>query len=144
VRVALQGPVDEPMSVPVRALTHAVRGVVKNALQASPEGAPVQVVLRRQEAGWRLRVEDTGAGMAAEVLARAGEPFFTTKPQGEGMGLGLFLARALLDQLGGTLEVHSVPGQGTQVELMWPTRALRQFDPLSSGPSGASLLEPGA
>lgn len=144
VRVALQGPSDEPMSVPARALTHAIRGVVKNALQASPEGAPVQVVLLRQEAGWQLRVEDTGAGMAAGVLARVGEPFFTTKPQGEGMGLGLFLARALLDQLGGTLEVRSVPGQGTQVALTWPARALRQFDPLSSGPSGASLLEPGA
>jgi two-component system, sensor histidine kinase RegB len=143
VRVALQGPADEGMSVPVRALTHAIRGVVKNALQASPEGAPVQVGLVRQEAGWRLRVEDAGPGMAAGVLARAGEPFFTTKPQGEGMGLGLFLARALLEQLGGTLEVRSVPGQGTQVELRWPARALRQFDPLSSAPPGASLLEPG-
>ncbi|MFY0581745.1 ATP-binding protein [Cystobacter fuscus] len=50
---------------------------------------------------WRLSVEDSGAGMPPEVLARAGEPFFTTKAPGEGMGLGLFLTRAMLDGLGG-------------------------------------------
>ncbi|MDC0712994.1 ATP-binding protein [Stigmatella sp. ncwal1] len=144
VQVDVQGaPPGEVMSVPARALTHAIRGVVKNALQASSESARVELVLTRQEAGWRLLVKDEGSGMAAEVLSRAGEPFFTTKPQGEGMGLGLFLARAVLDQLGGRLEVRSVPGKGTHVELTWPARSLRQFDPLSPVARGASLLEPG-
>jgi len=104
----------------------------------------VRLALAREAAGWRLSVEDTGAGMPAEVLARAGEPFFTTKPPGEGMGLGLFLARAVLDQLGGRLELRSVAGQGTRVEMSWPEERLRQFAPLSPEAGGASFQSPGA
>ncbi len=135
---------EEVVSLPARALTHAIRGVVKNALQASAEETRVRLALARGAAGWRLSVEDEGAGMPAEVLARAGEPFFTTKPPGEGMGLGLFLARAVLDQLGGRLELRSVAGQGTRVELSWPVERLRQFAPLSSDAGGASFPSPGA
>lgn len=133
---------EEAVSLPARALTHAIRGVVKNALQASAETAPVRLGLTRDEAGWRLSVEDEGVGMPAEVLARAGEPFFTTKPPGEGMGLGLFLARAVLDQLGGQLAVRSAPGKGTRVELTWPAERLRQFARLSSEAGEASLRSP--
>jgi two-component system sensor histidine kinase RegB len=142
--VEAEGPCrEEAVAVPARALTHAIRGVVKNALQASPGGTPVRVALVREAAGWKLSVEDRGVGMPAEVLARAGEPFFTTKPPGEGMGLGLFLARAVLDQLGGRLELRSVPGEGTRVELRWPGGRLRQFAPLSAEAGGASLRVPG-
>ncbi len=144
-RVRVEAPLgEEAMAVPARALTHVIRGVVKNALQASPEQAPVRLVLGREATDWRLCVEDAGAGMAAEVLARAGEPFFTTKSPGEGMGLGLFLARAVLEQLGGRLELRSSPGQGTRVELRWPSRSLRQFAPLSPEVGGATLGAPGA
>ncbi|WP_224361671.1 ATP-binding protein [Hyalangium versicolor] len=138
----LQG--KEEVTLPARALTHAIRGVVKNALQASPSGGQVRLALVREEQGWRLSVEDAGEGMPAEVLARAGEPFFTTKPPGEGMGLGLFLARAVLDQLGGRLELRSVPGKGTRVEMAWPVERLRQFAPLSSEAEGATVQPSGA
>lgn len=144
VRVELEGHLqEEAVSVPARALTHAIRGVVKNALQASAEGRPVRLALSREPVGWRLAVEDEGSGMPAEVLARAGEPFFTTKPPGEGMGLGLFLARAVLDQLGGRLELRSVSGQGTRVEMRWPAEGLRQFAPLSPEAGRASLRSTG-
>ncbi|WP_224246985.1 ATP-binding protein [Hyalangium gracile] len=135
---------QEQVSLPAGALTHAIRGVVKNALQASPPEGRVRLALVREERGWRLSVEDQGAGMPAEVLARAGEPFFTTKPPGEGMGLGLFLARAVLDQLGGKLELRSVPGQGTRVEMTWPVERLRQFAPLSPEAGEASVQASGA
>lgn len=118
--------------VPAQALTHAVRGVVKNALQASGDGAAVRVEVGREGAGWRLAVHDAGAGMPAEVLARAGEPFFTTKAPGEGMGLGLFLTRAVVEQMGGGLALTSRPGEGTSVVLTWPEGALRQSAPFSS------------
>ncbi|HYH98824.1 ATP-binding protein [Hyalangium sp.] len=134
---------EEEVSLPARALSQAIRGVVKNALQASAEQTRVRLALAREEAGWRLSVEDEGSGMPAEVLARACDPFFTTKPPGEGMGLGLFLARAVLDPLGGRLELRSELGKGTLVEMTWPVERLRQFARLSSEASGASLRPPG-
>lgn len=122
--------------VPAQALTHAVRGVVKNALQASGDGAAVRVEVRREAAGWRLAVHDAGAGMPEEVLARAGEPFFTTKAPGEGMGLGLYLTRAVVEQMGGKLALTSRAGEGTSVVLTWPEGALRQSVPFSSSEGG--------
>jgi two-component system sensor histidine kinase RegB len=77
--------------------------------------------------------------MPAEVLARAGEPFFTTKAPGEGMGLGLFLTRAVLDQLGGRLVLRSAPGEGTTVVLTWPAGGLRQSAALPAGASRVQL-----
>jgi two-component system sensor histidine kinase RegB len=58
--------------------------------------------------------------MAAEEAARAGEPFFTTKPPGAGLGLGLFLARAFADQMGGSLRWQTAEGKGTSVILDVP------------------------
>jgi len=123
---APEGPaLQEPVRGPPRALARVLRGLVKNALQASPPEAPVR--LRAERVGDRLRVavEDRGAGMSAETLARVGEPFFTTKAPGEGMGLGLFLTRALLEQLGGALELSSQPGTGTTASLVLPAAEAR-------------------
>jgi signal transduction histidine kinase len=57
---------------------------------------------------------------SAEVLARIGEPFFTTKPPGRGMGLGLFLARAVFESVGGAMAIDSRQGQGTRVTVTVP------------------------
>ncbi|HET9451766.1 MAG TPA: ATP-binding protein, partial [Aggregicoccus sp.] len=119
-----EGPVlQEPVRGPPRALARVLRGLVKNALQASPPGASVRLRAEREGARLRLVVEDAGAGMSTETLARVGEPFFTTKAPGEGMGLGLFLTRALLEQLGGALELQSQPGEGTRAALVLPAEA---------------------
>ena len=58
----------------------------------------------------RLVVRDTGRGMDAEVRARAVEPFFSTKPRGQGAGLGLSMARGFADHSGGALKIDSEPG----------------------------------
>ncbi|MBF5043430.1 HAMP domain-containing histidine kinase [Aggregicoccus sp. 17bor-14] len=105
---------------PPRALARVLRGLVKNALQASPAEARVRVSAERVDGALRVAVQDSGRGMSPETLARAGEPFFTTKAPGEGMGLGLFLTRALLEQLGGSLELSSRPGEGTTAALVLP------------------------
>jgi two-component system sensor histidine kinase RegB len=60
--------------------------------------------------------------MEQAVLARAVDPFFTTKEPGRGMGLGLYLTRSVIDFLGGTLDIASRPGNGTRVVLTIPAR----------------------
>jgi two-component system sensor histidine kinase RegB len=115
--------VDRVLTVPPRAVGQALLALIENAQQASPPGDAV--VLRVAPAGGRIRFEisDRGAGMPAEVLARVGEPFFTTKPAGKGMGLGVFLARAVADRLGGEVTITSAPGTGTSVVFALPLEA---------------------
>lgn len=69
-------------------------------------------------------VDDTGEGMPPEVVARAMEPFFTTKPRGKGTGLGLAMAYAFARQSAGVLRIRSKPGRGTNIHLFIP--CLRQ------------------
>ena len=68
----------------------------------------------------RLAVADSGAGMSATILARAFEPFFTTKPNGHGTGLGLSMVFGFVRQSGGHVEVESVEGSGTVVQMYFP------------------------
>jgi len=106
---------------PPRGLERALRVLLQNALQASPGGDRVTLGASRRGSAVVVEVVDRGAGMAPEVLARAGEPFFTTKEPGKGSGLGLFLARALVEDLGGALELESTPGRGTTARIVLPT-----------------------
>jgi two-component system sensor histidine kinase RegB len=92
--------------------------LLKNALDASSGETPIDVTLERASSEVRIAVTDRGRGMNTETLARAGEPFFTTKITGHGMGLGLFLARSVAEQLGGRLELISTPGTGTRATLV--------------------------
>jgi two-component system sensor histidine kinase RegB len=108
------------LRVPARALSEAIRGVLKNAQEASPSGSPVTLVVRRTADAVAFAVEDRGPGMPPAVLERAGEPFFTTKPIGKGMGLGLFLARAVVERVGGTLRFDSAVGRGTTATVSVP------------------------
>ncbi len=68
----------------------------------------------------RLTLRDSGEGMDADTLARATEPFFTTKGIGKGTGLGLSMVHGMVEQLGGKLILHSKPGEGTTAELWLP------------------------
>jgi two-component system sensor histidine kinase RegB len=107
------------LHVPRRALVQALVNLVNNGLDASEKGAVlVSVALAPQRL--TLCVKDEGAGMSPEMLARVGEPFFTTKAPGHGMGLGLFLTKSLADQLGGEFTLRSTPGQGTTACLSLP------------------------
>jgi signal transduction histidine kinase len=68
----------------------------------------------------RVTVRDTGEGMDAATLARLGEPIFTTKPEGQGAGLGLSMARGFALRADGTLRIESTPGLGTTVTIWLP------------------------
>lgn len=106
------------LSAPAGALTHALRSLLKNAIEASDASSPVDISLERAGDEIRIVVEDHGKGMTEEVREHATEPFFTTKSTGQGMGLGLFLASSVAEQLGGRLELASSPGRGTRATLV--------------------------
>ncbi|MBL8684319.1 MAG: HAMP domain-containing histidine kinase [Myxococcales bacterium] len=107
---------------PRAALELALSGLLDNARRAHRDRAltePVSVTLDVVADECRMTVGDRGAGMNDEVRSRAGEPFFTTREPGDGMGLGLYLSRATVERAGGRLEIESAPGD-TRVSLVLP------------------------
>lgn len=120
-RVRVEAPRARPSLRTSRdGLRQALLSLIGNAIDASPDGEPVTVVVEETSgAGMvRIAVQDRGPGMTPAVLARAGEPFFTTKEPGRGLGLGLFLARLFAERYGGALGVRT--GEGTRVVLELP------------------------
>lgn len=108
------------ITVPGRGVVTALVSLLRNAMDASEQSKAVTLAAAADNGIVRLTVRDWGSGMAPDVLARAGEPFFSTKPAGAGMGLGLFLTRALAERLGGALRLESSPGSGTAATLELP------------------------
>ncbi|MGE0448089.1 MAG: ATP-binding protein [Vicinamibacterales bacterium] len=107
--------------LPRSGVVQAVLSLVMNGLDAN-EGtsAVVDVRVRADAETLTITVEDPGPGLSADVLKRAGEPFFTTKDPGRGLGLGLFLARAFAERVGGSLVIRT--GERTSVTLSLPVR----------------------
>ena len=88
----------------------------------------------------RIEIEDTGHGMDAEVRARAAEPFFSTKPRGQGAGLGLSMARGFADQSGGGLRIDSEPGKGASIALWLPVAPPAEIETPPEAPAGRGRL----
>jgi two-component system sensor histidine kinase RegB len=109
---------------PFEVVTQLLREFVANAAEAcrrsDTPGAGVSVDICTQADELCIEVRDSGIGMDPDTLTAAFDPFFSTRPEGSGMGLGLYLARAHVRQLGGHIEINSVVGQGTTVRLMLP------------------------
>jgi signal transduction histidine kinase len=85
--------------------------LIDNALDALPEtGGELQVSVNQVGSSLRVRIQDNGPGITPEVQAHLFEPFYTTKPPGEGTGQGLGIARRIVQEHGGRLEVTSAPG----------------------------------
>jgi two-component system, sensor histidine kinase RegB len=108
--------------LPPHAVAQVLDNLLRNALEASPEDAPVELYAAGDGEAVTLQVRDRGPGMDEAVRARATEPFFTTKEAGHGMGLGLFLAQTVVERLGGSLRLESQPGQGTTAVIRLPRR----------------------
>jgi two-component system sensor histidine kinase RegB len=105
-----------------KALEQSVLALLHNAADASP--GDVSMTARWNEASLRLLVADRGAGVPESDLDKLGRVFFTTKPRGRGMGLGLVVAATAVRQLGGTLRWTSRPGGGLQAEILLPLASL--------------------
>lgn len=109
-------------------LRQVLLALMMNALDAAaevPGGGHVRVETRSAEGGVELCVGDDGAGMTAEVRAQALTPFFTTKPPGQGTGLGLAVCHGIVTAHGGRIWIESEPGQGTRVRVALPLSARR-------------------
>ncbi len=126
-------------------LDQVIMNLVVNACDAMPRGGRLWLQVENAPSGAgprpgdfvRLTVRDSGAGMDAATLARACEPFFTTKAPGRGTGLGLAMVRQIVERMGGTLAITSTPGAGTTVTVLLPRSepAVRDEAPLPPGPA---------
>jgi PAS domain S-box-containing protein len=143
----------DPHLTPVLAdptqLEVAVLNLAINARDAMPDGGTLTISSRKRRIGndpelepgtyIELSIADTGAGMAADVLARVFEPFFTTKDVGKGTGLGLSMVYGMARQCGGGVKIESEPGRGTIVRLYF-RRADRDAEvPASGGQTGDEI-----
>jgi two-component system, NtrC family, sensor kinase len=96
-----------------------------NARHAMPDGGRLEVSAGPVGGGQLdIVVRDSGCGIAPEILARVTEPFYSTRPNGEGTGLGLSQVNTMCQRAGGSLHIDSVPGAGTTVRLRLPAAAL--------------------
>jgi PAS domain S-box-containing protein len=116
------------VSIDATQVEAALLNLVINARDAMPNGGQIQVTSRvRTTAGGAssvvVGVRDNGSGMSPDVVARAMDPFFTTKAVGKGSGLGLSQVYGTVSHLGGTVAIDSTPGKGTNVTMAFPVAA---------------------
>jgi two-component system sensor histidine kinase RegB len=119
--VDLEGELPD-LQLPRESFSEVLTSLLQNALDASDARDRVTASIRPLGDGVEFEISDTGTGMASDELARATEPFFTTKHSRDRMGLGLYVARQLAVDLDGELQLDSEPGEGTRVRLWIPSR----------------------
>jgi PAS domain S-box-containing protein len=141
-------PVLAPASADPNQIEMALLNLAVNARDAMPDGGTLRISATEAAVGGGdvpglregdylcLSVADTGVGMDQATLARAVEPFFSTKGVGKGTGLGLSMAHGLASQLGGLLRIQSHPGIGTNVEIWLP---VSKASPSSQEPTQALM-----
>lgn len=98
-----------------------VLNVLTNALDASSKGGEIEVRAWRENSQIHVEVKDEGQGIPANNLKKVLDPFFTTKPAGQGTGLGLFVSYGIVQKMQGYLMIDSVEGEGTTVRITLPS-----------------------
>jgi two-component system, cell cycle sensor histidine kinase and response regulator CckA len=121
-------------------LKQVVLNLALNARDAMPNGGALTIETAISGDNVILRVRDDGIGMDAATRSRALEPFFTTKPEGEGTGLGLSLVYSVVDGLGGRLTIESAIGLGTIIEVALPAADVLPDEPDETGDEPAAML----
>lgn len=105
------------LHLPFRTVTRIIKGLIKNGLDASGKDPLIRLRCWQDKDFIYFEINDDGQGMTEECMIRATDPFFTTKPPGKGMGLGLFLAKTVAERFGGTITLHSESDKGTTATL---------------------------
>jgi len=139
-----------PIVTDANELDSAILNLIMNARDAMPDGGVLRITTANTQATRddgstaefvRIEFVDTGTGMTPEVLARAWEPFFTTKPAGKGTGLGLATVYGFVKQSGGNATLESTAGAGTTVALTLPKGAPSALRPdAAEGGQPAKIL----
>jgi PAS domain S-box-containing protein len=115
---------DSLVRVDREQIREAIECLVENAVDAMPEGGTLSVATDREIANGvpyvRIKIRDTGEGIGLEKMGKIFEPFFTTKISPKGTGLGLPIAKKIIEEEGGTIEVESTKGSGTTVYITFP------------------------
>jgi len=115
---------------PKRLLVEVLANLVRNAFDAQADAGktePVRLLTRLEAERAAFEIFDRGLGLPAHATSRVGEPFFTTKAPGRGLGLGVFLARAFAEKMGGELTLTARPGGGTVARLTVPRDMLKPW-----------------
>jgi signal transduction histidine kinase len=107
-------------------ISQVFTNLLVNAAQAITTMGEIHIHTRHEGSHVVVRISDTGQGMTPETLAKLSTPFFTTKPRGQGTGLGLYISYGIISRHKGRIDVHSVLGKGTTFTLQLP---LTQDDP---------------
>ena len=97
-----------------------VYGNAVDAIDSTGKSGTITTQTYRNKAGVDIVIKDTGIGMLPEVIANIFDPFYTTKPTAKGTGLGLSICKKLIERLGGSISVQSVPGEGSQFLIFLP------------------------
>ena len=128
---------DVPESLPIRGdcsgLSLAMLNLCTNARDAMPDGGTLTISARTDGGVVEVRVADTGIGMNRETLKNCFTAFFTTKPSGQGTGLGLSTTYSIIESHCGEISVSSAPGKGTTFFLRLPTAAALGEEPERTG-----------
>ena len=119
---------EEFVLAPKDPLVQALVTLIKNAYEAGGPYGRIRLRINTRSEKLCFEVRDDGPGIDSELTGRLGEPFFTTKEPGQGMGLGLFLVRTLAAQLGGALDIVSAPGSGSRFTLSIPSPSVQSSD----------------
>jgi signal transduction histidine kinase len=102
--------------------------LVTNAVQALEDGkGTITLTTRSEDGGVAVEVDDTGKGIAEDVLPKIFDPFFSTKEVGKGTGLGLSVSYKIVQQHGGRIDVESTPGVGTRFTVWFPFKPPAEF-----------------
>lgn len=110
-------------------LRQVLINLITNAISATGSGGKITIKIENTAEGMCLSVSDTGHGIPKENLEKIFEPFFSTKPPGEGTGLGLFVSRRIIENLGGKIEVDSQFGYGTTFLVRLPKYIKKKDSP---------------
>jgi signal transduction histidine kinase len=125
VELVVREPADSVIAqVDAAQLQQVIVNLVMNGIQAQPAGGKVTLSVQQDERAVKICVEDQGTGISADARARVFEPFYTTKPSGEGTGLGLSVSEGIVRDHGGHIEVAQAQPHGTVFRVHLPKPAI--------------------